>query len=1224
MRRSGEATEVRGDGGDEGLVPRTVVWPSPRLEVDVAAAVNRPSCRIAKRWGGLERGDLDGVLDADAEDLDPADAAGPDADRVRGRQDPDRLQVVHPAPAVARCRRGSPRRARSARRLTTKSGSAGGPRGPAGASRRSTSHAAIAPRTAGERAGQRASRIHSAIRSADAELDGHPGERASPRAPARHRLARGRRRRSRPAGASSRSPAARRRVPSPARSSRSRARTTTTRSDVPDAEERVELGRDGRAGGRVAHREARSSRPRRCCPCGPTARRPRGPGWKAAPHVPPTQWTGQMSPSCAKCGVCAGCQSWVYTTNAAAGLPAPPRLAVDDGDDGRAARHAQASAGVGEIVLHVDHDERRGRIVCLHGPRLAQTRAGSANGGACRPRTPAWAAADAPSPRTRLRSVALRGLTALPVSAPMYCRRIQAPAPRHRPGRDQEWIDSLDQVVDDEGEIRARFLMFKLLKRARQRHVGLPSLTQTRYINTISPEQEPFFPGDEELERRIRRLIRWNAVAMVLRANTRYPGIGGHLATYASAASLYEVGFNHFFRGKDATGGGDQVFFQGHAAPGMYARAFLEGRLSEDQLDHFRRETPPPGGLCSYPHPRLMPEFWEFPTVSMGLGPVSAIYQARFNRYLQNRGHADTSKSRVWAFLGDGEMDEPEALGALPSRPARVSTTSPSSSTATSSASTARSAATARSSRSSRRLPRRRLERHQGHLGPGVGRAPRPRRRRRPRREDEHDASTASSRSSRSPAGPISGSTSSGPIRACGAWWSTSPTTISRKLRRGGHDYRKVYAAYKAATEFRGAPTVILAKTVKGWTLGPGRRGPQHHPPGEEAVGERAARSSAIASSCRSPTARSRTRRTTTRARSPRRSSTSTSGAGRWAVRCRSGSCVARHCPAPKPSFDAEFDAGSPTPVSTTMAFTRLLRNLVRDPDLGPRIVPIIPDEARTFGMDPLFNEVGIYASGGQRYEPVDSELVMKYREAKDGQVLEEGITEAGSMASFTAAGDVLRDARPPDDPVLHLLLDVRLPADRGPDLGRRRLAGPRLPPRRDRRPHHARRRGPPARRRPQPHPGLHDPEHPGLRPGICLRAGRGRPRRDRADVRPGRGRLLLRDALQRELRAGAEAGRRRRGDPPGHLPVRRRRRSSPKAAPASGSSGPGRSSSRSIAAQALLAEKFGVAAEVYSAPSLSLLRRDGLRVDRWNRLHPAESRASRTSPGCSGRPAAR
>jgi len=250
----------------------------------------------------------------------------------------------------------------------------------------------------------------------------------------------------------------------------------------------------------------------------------------------------------------------------------------------------------------------------------------------------------------------------------MYSDEFKHQLPDVDPDETGDWITSFDDIVDQEGADRARFVMYKLLKRARQRHVGLPPLTQTRYINTISPEQEPYFPGDEAIERRIRRLVRWNAVAMVLRANIASPGIGGHLSTYASSASLYEVGFNWFFRGKD-DGSGDQVFYQGHAAPGMYARAYLEGRLSADQLDHFRREVRPGEGLSSYPHPRLMPDFWEFPTVSMGLGPIAAIYQARFNRYLLHRGIADTSESRVWAFLGDGEMDEPEALGATSPRP---------------------------------------------------------------------------------------------------------------------------------------------------------------------------------------------------------------------------------------------------------------------------------------------------------------------------------------------------------------------------------------------------------------------------------------------------------------------------------------------------------------------------------------------------------------------------
>ncbi|TAL06615.1 MAG: pyruvate dehydrogenase (acetyl-transferring), homodimeric type [Chloroflexota bacterium] len=566
-----------------------------------------------------------------------------------------------------------------------------------------------------------------------------------------------------------------------------------------------------------------------------------------------------------------------------------------------------------------------------------------------------------------------------------------------------EWIESLDQVVEDEGETRARFLLFKLLKRARQLQVGLPPLTNTRYINTISPEQEPFFPGDEGIERRIRRLIRWNAVAMVLRANSQFAGIGGHLATYASAATLYEVGFNHFFRGKDGEGSGDQIFYQGHAAPGIYARAYLEGRISESQMDHFRRETPPQDGLSSYPHPRLMPDFWEFPTVSMGIGPISAIYQARFNRYLENRGLLDTSKSRVWAFLGDGETDEPEALGALhvAAREGLDNLTF---------------------------VVNCNLQRLDGPVrgngkiiqeleavfrGSGWnvikvvwG-----------REWDELLARDVDGVLVEKMNTTVDGEFQKysvaggayirehffGPDPRLGKLVEHLTDDDLAKLRRGGHDYHKVYAAYKQATEHRGVPTVILAKTVKGWTLGPGvearnithqakklseaelrifrdrlelpipdshlKDAPYYHPgPDSEEVEYLHERRRALGGEL------------------PKR-----------VVR-------AGPLPAPKPSFDAEFAAGSPTAVSTTMVFARILRNLIRDPDLGPRIVPIIPDEARTFGLDPLFNEVGIYASGGQQYEPVDSELVMKYREAVDGQVLEEGITEAGSVASFTAA----------------------------------------------------------------------------------------------------------------------------------------------------------------------------------------------------------------------------
>src|SRR5437773_2869120 len=571
------------------------------------------------------------------------------------------------------------------------------------------------------------------------------------------------------------------------------------------------------------------------------------------------------------------------------------------------------------------------------------------------------------------------------------------------PEETQEWIESLDALVKQSGGDRARFVLYKLLKRARMLHVGLPALTQTRYINTISPEQEPYFPGDEAMELRIRRMIRWNAAAMVLRANNLSAGIGGHLATYASSASLYEVGFNHFFLGKDAEGGGDQVYYQGHAAPGMYARAFLEGRLSEEQLDHFRREVSGKG-LSSYPHPRLMPEFWEFPTVSMGLGPLAAIYQARFNRYLQNRGMKDTSGQRVWAFLGDGEMDEPEALAGL-------------------------SLAAREGLDNLTFVVNCNLQRLDGPVrgngkiiqeleglfrGAGWnvikviwG-----------REWDELLARDVDGVLVEKMNNTLDGEFQKFSV-AGGAYIREhffGPDPRLRKLvdglsdddlarlRRGGHDYRKVFAAYRAATAYVGAPTVVLAKTIKGWTLGTGVEGrnvthqtkkmsetelkifrdrlqlpipddrlkeaPYYHPgPKSEEVEYLMDRRRALGGPL------------------PRR--------------------VVRNEPlkAPRPEITGEFEAGSTTAVSTTMVFTRLLRNLLRDKDIGPRIVPIIPDEARTFVMDPLFKEVGIYSALGQRYEPVDSELLLSYREATNGQVLEEGITEAGSMASFQAAG---------------------------------------------------------------------------------------------------------------------------------------------------------------------------------------------------------------------------
>ncbi|HET9732607.1 MAG TPA: pyruvate dehydrogenase (acetyl-transferring), homodimeric type [Acidimicrobiales bacterium] len=577
------------------------------------------------------------------------------------------------------------------------------------------------------------------------------------------------------------------------------------------------------------------------------------------------------------------------------------------------------------------------------------------------------------------------------------------------PVETSEWLDSFDAVVDARGRNRARFLLMKLLERARASQVGFPATVSTPYVNTIAADDEGWFPGDEYVERRIRAYIRWNAAVMVTRANTLSPGIGGHLATFASSASLYEVGFNHFFRGKDGGRPGDQVFFQGHAAPGIYARAFLEGRLDEDDLDRYRQELAGGGpGLASYPHPRAMPGFWEFPTVSMGLGPINAIYQARFNRYLLNRRLADTSDSRVWTFVGDGECDEPETLGAL-------------------------SLAAREQLDNLVFVVNCNLQRLDGPVR-GNGKI-----------IQELEAifrgagwnvvkviwgSKWDDLLARDTDGVLlnkMNTTVDGEFQKyateSGAYIREhffGPDPRLRKmvehlsdeelqaLPRGGHDYRKLYAAYKAATEFVGAPTAILAKTIKGWTLGPEieARNATHQIKKmtreqlrtlrdrlylEEEIPDEALAAD-LPPYYRPPAGSPAheylmTRRKVLDGPLPAR-----------VVR-------SRPLPQPAPRVFAEFDKGSGgRSVSTTMAFAVLLRNLLRDESVGRRVVPIIPDEARTFGLDALFKEVRIYASSGQLYTPVDAGLLLSYTEARDGQILEEGITEAGAMASFTAA----------------------------------------------------------------------------------------------------------------------------------------------------------------------------------------------------------------------------
>ncbi|MGD0594011.1 MAG: pyruvate dehydrogenase (acetyl-transferring), homodimeric type [Acidimicrobiales bacterium] len=579
------------------------------------------------------------------------------------------------------------------------------------------------------------------------------------------------------------------------------------------------------------------------------------------------------------------------------------------------------------------------------------------------------------------------------------------------PEETTEWLDSFDSIVEQSGRDRARFLLMKLLERARASQIGFPATVSTPYVNTIPAAQEPWFPGDEHLERRIRAYIRWNAAVMVTRANSKDPGIGGHLSTYAGSAALYEVGFNHFFRGKANGLAGDQVYFQGHGSPGIYARAFVEGRLDEEALDNFRFEAAG-HGLSSYPHPRLMPDFWEFPTVSMGLGPLAAVYQARFNRYLLHRQIVDTSASRVWCFVGDGEMDEPESHGGL------------------------------------RLAAREKLDNLVFVVNCNLQRLDGPVRGNGKiiqelealyrgcgwnvikviwgRKWDELLARDIDGVLVNKMNTTLDGdfqtySTSSGAyIRE--HFFGPDPRLRKmvehlsdaelQQLPRGGHDYRKLYAAYKMATEQTGAPTVILAKTVKGWTLGPeiearnathqikkmtreqlrllrdrlylseeipdealdAEHPPYYRPPAGSPEQEYLqARLQAQGGSL--PTRMVR-------------------GSGRTGLA------------QPAPALWEEFWSGSRgQAVSTTMAFARMLRSLLRDPAIGRHIVPIIPDEGRTFGLDALFSEVKIYASEGQHYVSVDAGLLLSYAEDRTGQILQEGITEAGGMGSFQAAG---------------------------------------------------------------------------------------------------------------------------------------------------------------------------------------------------------------------------
>ncbi|MGG7464062.1 MULTISPECIES: pyruvate dehydrogenase (acetyl-transferring), homodimeric type [unclassified Plantibacter] len=578
------------------------------------------------------------------------------------------------------------------------------------------------------------------------------------------------------------------------------------------------------------------------------------------------------------------------------------------------------------------------------------------------------------------------------------------------PEETSEWQESLDALVDERGRGRGRDVMLSLLKRSKELHLGVPMVPTTDYINTIAAENEPDFPGDEDLERRYRAWIRWNAAITVHRAQRPGIGVGGHISTYASSAALYEVGFNHFFRGQDHAGGGDQVYIQGHASPGTYARAFLEGRLSTDQLDGFRQEkSHGPNGLSSYPHPRLMPEFWQFPTVSMGLGPINAIYQAHLAKYLTNRGIKDASDQQVWAFLGDGEMDEVESRGQL-------------------------QVAANEGLDNLNFVINCNLQRLDGPVR-GNGKII---------QELESFFRGAGwnvikviwgrewdellNRDTDGALLNLMNVTPDGDFQT----YKTEDGAYVREnffgrderarklvedysdeqvwnLKRGGHDYRKVYAAFKAAAEHKGQPTVILAHTIKGYGLGPNFEGrnathqmkkmtldnlktfrdtmripitdsqleenpylPPYYHPGEndEAIQYMHERRRALGGYL--PERRSKYEQVNL----------------------------------PDDSAYAQAKKGSGTQeIATTMAFVRLLKDLLRAKDFGHRIVPVIPDEARTFGMDAFFPSAKIYNPNGQHYTSVDRELLLAYKESPQGQIVHVGINEAGAMAAFSALG---------------------------------------------------------------------------------------------------------------------------------------------------------------------------------------------------------------------------
>ncbi|MYA24716.1 MAG: pyruvate dehydrogenase (acetyl-transferring), homodimeric type, partial [Gemmatimonadetes bacterium] len=767
-----------------------------------------------------------------------------------------------------------------------------------------------------------------------------------------------------------------------------------------------------------------------------------------------------------------------------------------------------------------------------------------------------------------------------------------------------EWLESLDYVLAHRTPAQVLKLLQQLQTHAAEAGVGTPFSVNTPYINTIPRDQQPPYPGSREIERRIKSIVRWNAMAMVVRAN-HDSNVGGHISPYASSATLYEVGYNHFFRAPSNSHPGDQIYFQGHASPGMYARAFVEGRLNEHQLQNFRRELQEGGGLASYPHPWLMPDFWQFPTVSMGLGPILSIYQARFNRYLENRGLKSADDSKVWAFLGDGECDEPESLGAL-------------------------TLAAREQLNNLIWVVNCNLQRLDGPVrgngkiiqeleaifrgagwnvvkviwGDDWD----------PLLEQDADGSLAQRMNEVVDGQYQKYSVSDGSyIRH--DFFGTDPKLAAmvesysdeqlQKMRRGGHDPEKVYAAYQQAIAHKSAPTVILAKTIKGYGMGEAGEGKnithQQKQLNEDEIrlfrtrfgipisDDEVAETPFYRPPDDSPEIQYiRQRRESLGGYVPQRQVT------------------APPLAMPPETLWEEFKKSSGRRAfATTMAFVAVMRKLMQDKQIGQLIVPIVPDESRTFGMEPLFRQFGIYSSLGQLYEPVDKDVITYYKEAKDGQILEEGITEAGSMSSFIAAGSAYATHGVNTIPffiyysmfgmqrigdLVWLAGDMRVKGFMvGGTAGRTTLNGEGLQ-HEDGHSH--------LLAYPVPNLEAYDPAF-GYEIAVIIREGIRRMYVEQEDVFYY---LTVENDIYSmpEMPDGVEEGilkgmykfkpsAKKRARLKAHL------------------FGSGAIINSALKAQSLLEEKYQVSADVWSITSYKALHRDGLDAERWNRMHPGE-----------------